>query len=270
MASSQKIPNEIPGEAPEPLPLYVSSPSQSLAGPAIEPPPAYGNGPPTYDNATLGTAGTELVPPDTLLLNGKVIHSGGSVSSPCLYELSHHIAQRELTTTVELSRLDHRAHGTTSQAVPDAAGRVKSIFTLTHLPPITTPKFEYYLHSTSRGNVGNVGLEPYSGFRSGSGYRVLRVTRPRVAAQMEAKELLFVAKARGTGRYDWRDGGDGRRVLAYEADEGAHCRFQIVEDMDQGRRDALVGAWCLRVWQEIVESRPTTRYRRHRHGHLAV
>lgn len=235
-----------PGEALGPCPSYTSTEPRFLGADPRPPPYSSSPVPTAVDNNNL--------PPDTLLLTATTIHSA-SISSPRIYELSHHIGHlSDVTRTVTLCRIDYRPRNASSTN-SDVVGRPKPIFTLTRPPPITTTTFEYYMDSTSRGNLGDVCLAPYRHLRS-SGYRAYLAARPHERADLEAKELLFVASARGHGRYDWREGSDKGRVMAYESNGSDSCRLQIVVGMQRGRRDALVGSWCLRLWHEVVDSRP--------------
>lgn len=219
-----------------------------------------GEEPPPYTSTSTNASAprrNDDVPPETLVLTRDYIQSATTPSSPRLYELSHHIGQlRSSNTAVQLSRLDYPGRSTTS--APSGPGRTRQIFTLTRPPLITCPTFEFYLESTAGTNLGDLGLEPYSRFRS-AGYRVWKTTPPRSRADMRPTELLLVARARGGGRYDWRERGEEGRVLAYETFGAGFCQLQVVEGMGVGWRDALVGAWCLRLWQEVIDSEPRQR-----------
>ncbi|KAL2106510.1 hypothetical protein VUR80DRAFT_6642 [Thermomyces stellatus] len=232
-----------------PLPPYPSDASSSSGPlPETEPPPYAG---------VLTPQASTLVPPETLIFRGDAIHSGSAASSPRLYELSHPIGEmREFHTTVELSRVDYRMRSSSQvgAAPPDTISIRRRISTLTRPPPITAPSFPYYLEAAS-GGMGDVGLEPYSRLRS-SGYRVYKATRAKVPGEMRPLGVLFVARARGGGRYDWREGREDGKVLAYESFGQGFCQLQVVEGLERGWRDVLVGAWCLRLWQEVVDAEP--------------
>lgn len=232
-----------------PLPPYTDNSSPSGPVLNVEPPPSY--------TGAVAPQQSSLVPPETLILRGNAIHSGSAASSAQLYELSHAMGEvREFHNAVQLSRLDHRPRSTphAGSAPPDLATTKKRVYTLTRPPPITSPPFFYYLEAAS-GAVGDVGLEPYSRFRS-SGYRVYKTTRAKGPGEMRALGVLYVARSRGGGRYDWREGRDDGRVLAYESFGTGFCQLQVVEGLERGWRDALVGAWCLRLWQEVVDEEP--------------
>lgn len=223
--------------------------------------PPSGEEPPPYTSASTGT-GTSApaprrssdVPPETLVLTRDYIQSATTPSSPRLYELSHHILQLHTSNTaVQLSRIDYPGRTTTS--APTVPGRKRQIFTLTRPPSITWPTFEFYLESHVGTNLGDLGLEPYKRFRS-AGYRIWKTTPPRSRAEMRPTELVFTARSRGGGRYDWRERDEDGKVLAYETFGAGYWQLQVVEEMGVGWRDALVGAWCLRLWHEVVDTEP--------------
>lgn len=250
MFSRSKGSKEAPDGAA--LPPYTSDASSSDPVQDIEPPPSYTGAvaPPQQGTRT-------HVSPETLILRGNAIYSGSAASAAQLYELSHAMAEvREFHNAVELSRLDYRMHSTAQAgtALPDFVTKKRRIYTLTRPPPITVPPFFYYLEAAS-GAMGDVALEPYSRFRS-SGYRVYKTTKAKGPEEMRAVGIFFVARSRGEGRYDWREGRDDGKVLAYETFGQGFCQLQVVEGMERARRDVLVAAWCLRLWQEVVDGEP--------------
>ena len=169
-----------------------------------------------------------------------------------LYALSHNLAEvREFHTAIDLSRLDSR--------VNDASLRItstrKRIHTLTRPPPITGTSFPYYLENPSRRGAPFAALEPHRRWRS-SGYRLLKVGPGRGPADDRVLGVLFSVKARGQGRYDWREGSERGRVLGYETFVQGLCQMQIVEGLERGSRDLLVAAWCLRVYSEVLDGVP--------------
>lgn len=247
MFSSHKDSKGAPDGAP--LPPYTTDPSSSQPIPDVEQPPSY--------VGAVAPQPSALVPPETLILRGNAIYSGSAASATQLYELSHALGEvREFHNAIQLTRFDHPMRSTSQAgtAPPDLVVSKKRVYTLTRPPPITSPPFFYYLEAAP-GRVGDVGLEPYSRFRS-SGYRVYKTTRVKGPGEMRALGVLFVARSRGEGRYDWREGRDDGRVLAYESFGQGFCQLQVVEGLEKGWRDVLVGAWCLRLWQEVVDAEP--------------
>lgn len=230
-------------------------PPYEASGPLAPDKPPTGEDPPPYTSTSApAPRRSRDIPPETLVLTRDYIQSVTTPSSPRIYELSHHIPQLgPSNTVVQLSRVDYPGRTTTS--APSAPGRTRKIFTLTRPPAITWPTFEFYLASTVGTNLGDLGLEPYSRFRS-AGYRIWKTTPPRSRAEMRPTELIFTARRRGGGRYDWRERDEDGRVLAYETFNAGFCQLQVVEDMALGWRDALVGAWCLKLWHEVVDSEP--------------
>lgn len=256
------------GPAGPPLPPYPgdASPSeQDPDVPASEPPPYTGAA------ITVPRRG-DLLPPETLILSGDAIHSATTASSPRLYELSRSIGDvRESHTTLQLSRIESRARDPPTRGVATIR---REIYTLARPPPITIPSFPYHLEPATRAGVA-VALEPYGGLRTsgysagcggirsaghggfwGAGYRVFKTTRGRGPGELRPAGVLFSATGRGQGGYDWRSGGDGGRVLAYESFGDGVFQLQVVEELERWARDVLVGAWCLRLWQEVMEGEP--------------
>ncbi|KAK2853224.1 hypothetical protein FQN49_005281 [Arthroderma sp. PD_2] len=210
---------------------------------------------PSYSETATPVEDDQL-PPETLLLAGTAIHSASSPTT-CLtpiYQLSRDISHlRQSNTKVEFTRFDHHIRSSATTNTPTVGTREKHIFNLTRPPTITTPPFEYHLESVSKGNLGHVGLKRYNRVVS-SGFQAWRATLPSAGADLEAKELVFVAKARGKERYEWREGTEGGRLLAHDTIYEGIFRLQIIETMSRKQRDALVGVWCLRAWREIANS----------------
>lgn len=202
----------------------------------------------------------DLLQPETLILSGHAITSGTAASSPRLYELSRSMSDvRESHATIQLSRLETRARNPPRRGVTTIS---KEIYTVARPPPITMPSFPYHLEPATRGGV-SVALDPYGGFRSWgyggtrrSGYRVFKTVGGRGPGELRAEGVLFSARGRGEGRYDWRAGGDRGRVLAYESHGQGFCQLQVVEGMERWVRDVLVGSWCMRLWQEAMDGEP--------------
>ncbi|EFQ98822.1 hypothetical protein MGYG_01837 [Nannizzia gypsea CBS 118893] len=208
-------------------------------------PPSYARNPSEHDQ----------LPPETLLLAGDAIHSTSrpaSCSIP-LYKLSLDIGfLRKNNTKVELSRFEHRIHNRNTTGSPEVSAQPRHIFNLTRPPTITAPSFEYHLESTSSGSLGHIGLKRYHHVLS-SGYQAWKATIAHSGADLEAKDIIFTAKAQHKGQYEWCKAGDGY-ILAYDTIDDGIFRLEIIRPMPQNQRDALVGVWCLRIWREIANS----------------
>ncbi|KAF6833309.1 hypothetical protein CPLU01_05660 [Colletotrichum plurivorum] len=234
----------------------------SSPAPADDAPPSY----------TL-SAENGPVQPDTLLLAGTTIYSAGAAASPPLYEVSFAIGHlRESNTTVSLSRFDQVVRTTEQQVsdeltgedlapqqVPRVSTRKKHIYDLKRAlaSRLTNPTFTYFLESQSRGTMGHFGLKTHRHrFGTASGYRAYKASRPRSHADLEPQDVAFVAKDRGKGRYEWRDGGsDGeKRLVAHETSENGIYKLQVVVPLSQKERDVLVALWCLHLWWEIASA----------------
>ncbi|KAF6801226.1 hypothetical protein CSOJ01_11915 [Colletotrichum sojae] len=213
------------------------------------------------------------VQPDTLLLAGTTIYSAGAAASPPLYEVSFAIGHlRESNTTVSLSRFDQVVRTTEQQVsdeltgedlapqqVPRVSTRKKHLYDLKRAlaSRLTNPTFTYFLESQSRGTMGHFGLKTHRHrFGTASGYRAYKASRPRPRADLEPQDIAFVAKDRGKGRYEWRDGGsDGeKRLVAHETSENGIYKLQVVVPQSQKERDAIVALWCLHLWWEIASA----------------
>lgn len=229
-----------------PLPPYPgtsSSPEQAPAPvpdtPASEPPP--------YPRTAVPQQTTPIVPPATLILSGDTIRSGSASSTP-LYHLSRTLPDlRHFHTSIHLSRIDHRPRSTGGSPVPTK----RHIYNLARPPPITVTTFAYYLEPTSREAI-DVGLQPYARFRSAGYYAFRRAD----GTSGDVEGVLFTAKARGEGMFDWREGGEEGRVLGYETFGRGFWRLQVVEGMERWRRDVLVAVWCLRLWCGVMDGDP--------------
>ncbi|EXF77636.1 hypothetical protein CFIO01_03975 [Colletotrichum fioriniae PJ7] len=224
-----------------------ATPPYSGGDPVADVPPSYSEGVPTTSDG--------LIPAGTLLLAGTTIFNTASASSPPLYELTYPIGHlRESNTSVSFYRYENSVRDSSSGiSGPQVASRKKHIFDLKRDPTVTEPPFPYHLNSVSRGNVGHVGIKTHRRL-GGSGYRAWRATRAREGADLEAKEMLFNIKTRGSGRQEWRDGSD-KAVLAHETSEEGIHKLQIVVPLSQDIRDGLVATWCLRLWWEIAVSK---------------
>ncbi|KAK1469859.1 hypothetical protein CMEL01_01626 [Colletotrichum melonis] len=223
-----------------------ATPLYSGSDPVADVPPSYSEGVPTSSDG--------LIPAGTLLLAGTTIFNTASASSPPLYELTYPIGHlRESNTSVSFYRYENSVRDSSGVSGPQVASRKKHIFDLKRDPTVTEPPFPYHLNSVSRGNVGHVGIKTHRRL-GGSGYRAWRATRAREGADLEAKEMLFNIKTRGSGRQEWRDGSD-KTVLAHETSEEGIHKLQIVVPLTQDIRDGLVATWCLRLWWEIALSK---------------
>ncbi|KAM0330769.1 hypothetical protein ACHAQA_003723 [Verticillium albo-atrum] len=209
--------------------------------------------PPYADRAS--AVQDDIIPAETLLFAGTTIHNTASITSPALYELSSALGYlTDSHQNVELSRLDYhvRRANPAYETGPEVSARKKHIYNLSKPTMIMQSNFPYYIESVRRSNLGHIGFKKRHKLAGSTEYRALRVTRPNgLAGELKGGDVLYSVKQTAAGRFEWREGEKNGALIAYDTNKDGIMRLQIVEAMDQSRRDALVGTWCLRVWWEI-------------------
>lgn len=235
------------------------------------PPPGYDHLPPAYTSSAgvqTSTAGVgasiedDSIAPGTLHLAERFVYNANSSDSPPLYELSHSISfLRETDRKVELERLDYSVRrggaSSTSAAGPQVNTRKKHLYNLHHPPEIVSPTFPYYLESASRQTVGNLNIQKTSS--SGSSRRRFAVSKLVTSSARDVDfrqtETLFTIQ-RGQKKstsYEWSLAST-KQMIAVDSEEQGLYRLEIVMAADRMTVDALVAAWCLRIWQDLAES----------------
>ncbi|KAI0843903.1 hypothetical protein F5Y00DRAFT_221116 [Daldinia vernicosa] len=119
----------------------------------------------------------------------------------------------------------------------------------TDIPP-------YYLTSVSSDTLGNISLETSKSRLGKYAFKVL-VSSGRSWTDNplfhENAELLFNVKQKwANGHYIWAD--SNNKQVAYEDDKYNQHRLVITASMKADFRDALVAAWCLKLWHDTSES----------------
>ncbi|KAK2059666.1 hypothetical protein LY76DRAFT_511661 [Colletotrichum caudatum] len=209
--------------------------------------------PPEY--AADGAAVRERLPPDTLRLAGRSVHSAASrsVDAPGRYELNHQMDfLRETDRLVEFSRVDYairrQAAAGGGPAVPEITSQPRHAFNLERPPAILQEAFPYYAKPVSRSGLGSIGLRfTKIGKSVCKAWRVGR--RRRAASAYEARGLLFDVR-RNNDVLDWFDGA-GARVAVEYARDGIYS-LDVLVAMDQAMRDALVASWCVKLWNDLA------------------
>jgi hypothetical protein len=214
--------------------------------------------PPDYNTANEGGSSNigDICPPTTLRLAGQYIHSADSHGSPALYELSLSIDfLSERNQTVELSRLDYSIK-TTAASQGKVTTRKKQIFTLRRPTLIMQSRFLYYAESRSKHALGNIGIRKSSISVKGKKemMTVWKLTKPKdPTAELKEDEKLFLVRFENTGAtYEWTLASNEQTVAEEENHDGLHV-LKIKIAVDQPTRDALVSAWCLRLWDEMAD-----------------
>ncbi|EFQ35732.1 uncharacterized protein GLRG_10887 [Colletotrichum graminicola M1.001] len=218
--------------------------------------------PPEY--AADGAAVRERLPPDTLRLAGRSIHSATSrdMDAPGRYELNHQMDfLRETDRLVEFSRIDYaikrQAGGNAAAAassVPEITSQPRHAFNLERPPAILQEAFPYYIKPVSRSGLGNIGLKFT---RIGKSVcKAWRVGRRRATSgkdrdtlEYEARGLLFDVR-RNNDVLDWFDGAKNRVAVEYSNDN--MYSLNVLVPMDQAMRDALVASWCVKLWNDLA------------------
>ncbi|KAF6842759.1 hypothetical protein CMUS01_02752 [Colletotrichum musicola] len=208
--------------------------------------------PPEY--AADAGAVVEALPPDTLRLAGRFIHSASSTgaNSAGLYEINHQIDfLRETDRKVEFSRIDYvlkrQAPGSAAAAAgsaPQIVSRAKRVFDLERPPAVVQEPFAYYLRPASQSALGTVGVKFAK--IGGSACKAWRVRR-KVDGTHEPRGVLFDVRP-NNDVLDWLDG-DGTRLAVEETRDDMHS-LTVLVPLERARRDALVAVWCVRRWEE--------------------
>lgn len=215
--------------------------------------------PPSYQESAESEAvisATNTLQPAVLRLAERFVYSSESSTSPPLYELSHSIDYlRETHHAVTFERLDHSIKGKTT-TTPQVTARKKLIYTLRHPPEITFPEFPYYAEASSRQAFGNLAIKKV---RSLGRKKTLIVSRIKPSSKkdvdFEEAEKLFELRQleRKSTVYEWAWASSPQlQVLAVEDDEDGLYRLTIKVLADRMTIDALVAAWCLRLWQDVA------------------
>ncbi|KAK2017046.1 hypothetical protein LZ32DRAFT_577655 [Colletotrichum eremochloae] len=214
--------------------------------------------PPAY--VADGAAVRERIPPDTLRLAGRSIHSATSrnIDAPGRYELNHQMDfLRETDRLVEFSRIDYairrQAGGNAPASVPEITSQPRHAFNLERPPAILGEAFPYYIKPVSRSGLGTIGLKfARIGKSVCKAWRVGRKAasgKEYETPEYEARGLLFDVR-RNNDVLDWFDGEKTRVAVEYSRDD--IYSLNILVPLDQAMRDALVASWCVKLWNDLA------------------
>lgn len=205
---------------------------------------------PSYEEAL--PPGQDIFQPTTLVLAGQAIHAL-TVDSPPLYRLSLGIANlSEITTEVELSRVESNR---------DGSGRERHIYDLKHMNstsggyerlPADSPR--YYIQRASRRLPDPPAL----------GIKKSRSLIPGKAAHSTALPVDISGKASkhgipnfykdglavyaNNGR-EWTDAqGNAVAVMHDDKTDRQHSLI-VTAALPRGQFDMLVALWCCHVWE---------------------
>ncbi|KAK7457727.1 hypothetical protein Landi51_01860 [Colletotrichum acutatum] len=205
--------------------------------------------PPDY-TVDAGTV-SENLPPDTLRLAGRFVHSANTrnADAPGIFEINHQIDfLRETDRLVEFSRIDYsiKRRLNESNHLPEIVTNSRHIFNLERPPAILQETFPYYIKPTSRSGLGSIGLKFLKvGKSECKAWLVGRRKASDRTEYYEARELLFDVR-RNNQVFDWLDG-NGTRIAVEESKSGMYS-LNILVSLDRAMRDALAAVWCTRLW----------------------
>ncbi|OTB09790.1 hypothetical protein K445DRAFT_323617 [Daldinia sp. EC12] len=114
----------------------------------------------------------------------------------------------------------------------------------------------YYLTSFSPNTLGNISLEISKSRLGKTEFKVLvssGKTWSDTPLFVENPELLFNVRQKWAhARHVWTDSSD--EEVAYEDNKDNQHKLVVTTAMGRERRDALVAAWCLKLWHDTSES----------------
>ncbi|GJC89052.1 hypothetical protein ColLi_11890 [Colletotrichum liriopes] len=212
---------------------------------------------PSYHEAS--PPGQDIFQPTTLILAGQSIHAL-TPDSPSLYRLSLGIADlAEITTQVELSRVEPNKNG---------SGRERHIYDLKHMRsvpggyeklPADSPR--YYIQRASRRlpDPAALGIKKSSSILPGKAAH-----STAVPVDVSGKTSKYgipnfckdgVAIFATNGR-EWTDA-QGNAVAVMHDDKADKRHSLIVTTaMPRGQFDMLVALWCCHIWEFSVTNAP--------------
>jgi hypothetical protein len=198
--------------------------------------------PPSYMDSKVKQDADELLQPMILILSERAIYSAESPAVSPLYELTPALhTLMGMGESVLLERCQYVVRKS-SNNIPKVVARRKHIFNLAHPAAITMPLFSYKLDQVSRSSAGSLALKRISIGRKG--FKVVKIASP-------GQESFFEVR-RQDSQWVWY-GADGS-LIAFEDGLDGQDRLLVTRSLTRQVFDALVGAWCLRLWHDSVES----------------
>lgn len=197
----------------------------------------------------------EEAQPATLTLNSDTISSNGTP----VYTISRSLTTvQQQSSSIRLERIESIApEKPDSSASPDTSNNL--IFYLVH--PVNAryqkDKPPYYATSSQSG-LGNIVFDIQKKTMSKPEYKVL-LNQGRTASSdplfADNPTTILTAKfGLMGGKLSWIDS-NGRTVAREEQTSDKKQQLNITTSLKVELRDALVAAWCLKVWSDVAESR---------------
>lgn len=228
--------------------------------------------PPSYEEA-IGGPSEDLVNPATLVFTGTSVVFETRPLTPC-YQLSWDVTSiPQKSTSVVFEEVEHSPEQPPekAEATSPAQQQKRHLYYLAHPAgaQYQVDRPAYYATSASPDNatLGNIGLETSKtgAFPKKMEFKAMLSARKTASDSPlfdEWPQPLFDARPKWTGGYAWVDAEDnGRRQIAHEEDEkrGGRRKLVVTAPLRREVRDALVAAWCLRLWHDTAESKEAKR-----------
>ncbi|OLN87367.1 hypothetical protein CCHL11_09294 [Colletotrichum chlorophyti] len=206
---------------------------------------------PPYDE--IPQPGQEICPPTTLILVAQSIHVL-TPDSPPVYQLSLGISSlSDITTEVELSRVEPRR---------DGSGRQRHIYDLRHMRsgpggyvrlPSDSPR--YFIERASRRFPGLQDL----GFKKGRSLVPGKTSWTAVPVDIAGKTSKYRipnfikdgAAAFTLNKNEWTDEQGTAVAVMHDATDERHSLI-ITAALPRAQFDMLVALWCCRLWESGV------------------
>jgi len=190
----------------------------------------------------------EILKPMILLMESQFIYPESAQASP-MYKLRLPVATlTDATDRVVLERLDYNARKL-ADGSPTIVTRPRHIYNLIRPGHLMKPPYRFMLESQSRRlTLGSVGLKDASFPHSGQRAFLMTTTSPKdTNFTGKAKDDVCFEVKEKDKRNKWSDAAGN--TIAIEDVEAGLLRLLVIEPLTRRKLDALVGTWCLRVWE---------------------
>ncbi|CAI0650174.1 unnamed protein product [Colletotrichum noveboracense] len=207
-----------------------------------------GMDPPTYEVAS--QPGQELCQPTTLILAAQSIHVM-TPDSPPLYRLSLGIADlTDITTEVELSRVESRKDGTE---------RERHIYDLLHMRlgpggykrlPSDSPKYHIKRQTRSIPGLQDLGMKKSHSLIPGKKRFAAvpvdvygKTSKVGITNFVKGAEAVFT-----TDGHEWADSQGNSVAIMHDNEEKQHS-LVVTATLTRAQFHMLVALWCCHVWE---------------------
>ncbi|EQB44559.1 hypothetical protein CGLO_16689 [Colletotrichum gloeosporioides Cg-14] len=207
-----------------------------------------GMDPPTYEVAS--QPGQELCQPTTLILAAQSIHVM-TPDSPPIYRLSLGIADlTDITTEVELSRIESRKDGT---------ARERHIYDLLHMRfgpgaytrlPSDSPKYHIKRQTRAIPGLQDLGMKKSHSLKPGKKRFAAvpvhvygKTSKVGVTNFVKGAEAVFT-----TDGHEWADA-QGNSVAIMHDNEDKQHSLVVTATLTRAQFHMLVALWCCHVWE---------------------